>query len=214
MIRSDGKDSRRVAVGFARDSSPTLDSSMTGLFRETRRFTGLTQPSTLLAGVSCVMEIVDPIDALFERRYAELVRALAVAFGDADAAADAVQEAFIQADRRWRTIGQYDDPAAWIRRVAINRLRNRHRNLRRRTEIIAAIRPVSVEDLTADLLDLRRAIDALPEKMRLAVCLHHVAGCTIDEVAMALDVSPGTIKSNLHDARQRLRAQMEDPRHA
>ncbi|MGY6502434.1 MAG: RNA polymerase sigma factor [Acidimicrobiales bacterium] len=154
------------------------------------------------------------IQTLFERRYAELVRALAVAFGDAEASADAVQEAFIQADRRWRTIGQYDDPGAWIRRVAINRLRNRHRTLRRRSEIIAAIRPVSIEDLTADLLDLRRAIDALPEKMRLAVCLHHIAGCTIDEVAAALDVSPGTIKSNLHDARQRLRAQMEDPRHA
>lgn len=160
------------------------------------------------------MEIVDTIDALFERRYVELVRALAVAFGDADAAADAVQEAFIQADRRWRTIGRYDDPAAWIRRVAINRLRNRHRDLRRRSEIVAAIRPVSVEDLTADLLDLRRAIDALPEKMRLAVCLHHVAGCTVDEVADALNVSPGTIKSNLHDARRRIRAQMEDPRHA
>lgn len=160
------------------------------------------------------METVGTIQTLFERRYAELVRALAVAFGDAEASADAVQEAFIQADRRWRTIGQYDDPGAWIRRVAINRLRNRHRTLRRRSEIIAAIRPVSIEDLTADLLDLRRAIDALPEKMRLAVCLHHIAGCTIDEVAAALDVSPGTIKSNLHDARQRLRAQMEDPRHA
>lgn len=160
------------------------------------------------------MEDVGTVEDLFERRYADLVRALAVAFGDAEGAADAVQEAFIEADRRWATIGGYTDPAAWIRRVAINRLRNGRRNHRRRAEIVAAIRPVVAEDLTADLLDLRAAVDALPEKMRLAVCLHHLAGCTIDEVAATLDVSPGTVKSNLHDARRRVRGQMEDPNHA
>jgi RNA polymerase sigma-70 factor, ECF subfamily len=150
------------------------------------------------------------VDDLFDRQYAAIVRALAVAFDDAEGAADAVQEAFIEADRRWRTVGQYDDPIAWVRRVAINRLRNGRRNRLRRTEILAAVRPVPSEDLTDDLLDLRAAIDALPEKMRLAVCLHHVAGCSISEVARTLEVSEGTVKSNLHDARLRLRAEMED----
>lgn len=160
------------------------------------------------------MEDVGTVDELFERRYADLVRALAVAFGDPEGAADAVQEAFIEADRRWTTVGGYTDPSAWVRRVAINRMRNGRRNRRRRSEILSAIRPIAAEDLTADLLDLRAAIDALPEKMRLAVCLHHLAGCTIDEVATTLDVSPGTVKSNLHDARRRVRGQMEDPNHA
>ena len=160
------------------------------------------------------MEEMGTVDELFERRFADLVRALAVAFGDPEGAADAVQEAFIEADRRWATVGNYADPAAWVRRVAVNRMRNGRRNHRRRAEIVAAIRPVAAEDLTADLLDLRAAVDALPEKMRLAVCLHHLAGCTIDEVAATLDVSPGTVKSNLHDARRRVRGQMEDPNHA
>jgi RNA polymerase sigma-70 factor (ECF subfamily) len=160
------------------------------------------------------MEAVVTLEDLFDREFAPITRALAVAFGDPDGAADAVQEAFIEADRRWSTVGGYIDPAAWIRRVAINRLRNGRRNRVRRAEILAAIRPVRPEDLTDDLLDLRRAIDALPEKMRLAVCLHHVAGCTVDDVAAALDVSPGTVKSNLHDARARLRALMEERPHA
>lgn len=150
------------------------------------------------------------VDALFGRHYVAIVRALAVAFDDAEGAADAVQEAFIEADRRWRTVGRYDDPAVWVRRVAINRLRNGHRNRRRRAEIVAAIRPVANDDLAAELLDLRRAVDALPEKMRLAVCLHHVAGVPIPEVAASLEVSEGTVKSNLHDARRRLRADLED----
>lgn len=150
------------------------------------------------------------VDELFERHYVAIVRALAVAFDDVEGAADAVQEAFIEADRRWRTVGQYDDPAVWVRRVAINRLSNGRRNRLRRGAILAAVRPVPQQDLTDDLLDLRAAIDALPEKMRLAVCLHHVAGIPIADVAATLGVSEGTVKSNLHDARLRLRAEMED----
>jgi len=44
------------------------------------------------------------------------VRSLAVAF-DPEAAADAVQEAFIAADRQWERLASYDDAAAWVRRV-------------------------------------------------------------------------------------------------
>ena len=159
------------------------------------------------------MDDAGTVDELFERHYEAIVRALAVAFDDPEGAADAVQEAFIEADRRWRKIGQYDDPAVWVRRVAINRLRNGRRNRRRRAEIVAAIRPLPPEDLTDALLDLRRAIDALPEKMRLAVCLHHVAGVPVEDVAATLEVAPGTVKSNLHDARLRLRAEMGDSAH-
>ena len=45
------------------------------------------------------------------------------------------------------------------------------------------------------------------------MCLHHIAGVPIDEVAATLDVSEGTVKSNLHDARLRLRAELEDRTH-
>lgn len=146
---------------------------------------------------------------LFDREFARLVRALGVAF-DPESAADAVQEAFIEADRRWRRVSTFEDPAGWVRRVAVNRLLNGQRNHRRRTEILATVVPVAPDDLTDDLLDLRRAVDALPERMRLAVCLHHLAGLTVVEVAALLEVAPGTVKSNLHDARLRLRAQLED----
>lgn len=155
----------------------------------------------MLAGVRGVM--TDVTD-LFDAEYARLVRSLGVAFDPVDAA-DAVQEAFIQADRGWATVSRYDDPAGWVRRVAVNRLLNGKRNRRRRREILATIRPVADADLTDDLLDLRRAVAALPDRMRAAVCLHYLLDLPVDEVATALDVSPGTVKSNLHDARTRLR---------
>ena len=172
----------------------------------------VTQPASGVAGVEEVMDTTGTVDELFHRVYAPLVRSLAVAF-DAESAADAVQEAFITADQRWSRIGRYDDPAAWVRRVAVNRLLNDRRNRRRRAEILATIRFVEDDDLSAELLDLRRAVAALPAQMRLAVCLHYLADLSVDEMASALGVSPGTVKSNLHDARTRLRTQLEEAPH-
>jgi RNA polymerase sigma-70 factor, ECF subfamily len=137
------------------------------------------------------------------------VRSLAVAF-DPEQAADAVQEAFIVADRRWGRISGFGDLAGWVRRVAVNRLLNGQRNERRRGEILATVTPVAEADLTNELLDLRRAISKLPPKMRLAVCLHYLSDLSVEEVAIALEVSPGTVKSNLHDARLRLRQALEE----
>ena len=58
-------------------------------------------------------------------------------------------------------------------------------------------------------LDLLAAVRALPQRQRLAVCLHHLAGYPIAEVADALGVAEGTVKSNLHDARASLRRALE-----
>ena len=164
----------------------------------------MTQPGALPAGV--VSDMTD-VTELFDREYERLVRSLGVAFG-AEAAADAVQEAFIEADHDWSRVATLDQPAAWVRRVAINRLLNGKRNRKRRREILATVRPVADAELTDDLLDLRRAIADLPDKMRAAVCMHYLADLPVDEVAAALDVAPGTVKSNLHDARRRLREQL------
>jgi RNA polymerase sigma-70 factor (ECF subfamily) len=153
------------------------------------------------------------IEAVFEREYARLVRALGVAF-DAESAADAVQEAFIEADRRWLQVSELDDPVGWIRRVALNRLRNRRRDHLRRAEILATIRPVADDDLTTELLDLRRALEALPERMRVVLCLYHLADLAVGDIATALDIADGTVKSTLHDGRNRLRSQLEDRHHA
>ena len=159
----------------------------------------------MLAGVRG--EMTD-VTMLFDAEYGRLARSLGVAFDPVDAA-DAVQEAFIQADRRWDEVSRLDDPAGWVRRVAVHRLLNGQRNRRRRREILATIRPVPDADLTADLLDLRHAVAALPDRMRAAVCLHYLADLPVDQVAAALEVSAGTVKSNLHDARTRLRSLME-----
>ena len=136
------------------------------------------------------------------------MRSLGVAFG-ADDAADAVQDAFIAADRSWWRVGRYDDPAGWVRRVALNRLLNGRRDRRRRVEILAGVLAVDDSVLDESLLDLRREVQQLPPRMQAAVCLHYLADLSTAEVATALGISVGTVKSSLHDARRRLRVSLE-----
>ncbi len=58
----------------------------------------------------CLRSVAMNVGDLFEAEFERLVRALGVAFSP-EAAADAVQEAFIRADRHWHRVGRLDDPA-------------------------------------------------------------------------------------------------------
>ena len=155
------------------------------------------------------MGAMDAIEALFRQEFARLVRSFSVAFG-VEPATDAVQEAFIAADRRWEEISTYGDAAGWVRRVALNRLLNERRTQRRRSAILDSLRAPQVTGLTDEVLDLDRAIKALPTQQRLALCLHYLGGYRVDEVAEMMQIAVGTVKAHLHAARANLRLSLEE----
>lgn len=63
---------------------------------------------------------------------------------------------------------------------------------------------------TPDLqVDLERAIAALPEGARIAFVLHEIEGFQHEEIAEQLGVTPGTVKAQLHRARQLLMKALE-----
>jgi RNA polymerase sigma-70 factor, ECF subfamily len=149
------------------------------------------------------------LEQVYREEYRRLVRALAVAAGDADAAGEVVQDAFVQAARHWSRISRYEDPAGWIRMVAVRRLADRRRGHRRRSAALPRLAgPESVDDPVPDV-DLARAVAALPDGQRLVICLHHLADLPIDAVAQALGIAPGTVKSQLSDARRALARSVE-----
>lgn len=158
------------------------------------------------------MRSPDPeFEVLFSAEYASLVRGLSVAAGSVDEAADAVQDAFVQLHRHWRRVRRYQDPTAWVRRVAVNRVANQHRSRRCRDTAVADLgrRLVLEQGPSPERLVLHQAVAALPVGQRLAIGLHYLADLPIVEVAELMGVSQGTVKSQLHDARQRLATTLE-----
>jgi RNA polymerase sigma-70 factor (ECF subfamily) len=158
------------------------------------------------------------LDALFREHYARLVRALTVAGGDREAAAEAVQDAFVKAHLHERKLRRYDDPVGWIRRVAINRLRDQHRTglRRRRLDHRLAAEPTAVQPAADAMWDARMVGDelpallaGLPRQQRLAVSLFYVDGLTVREIATALGISEGAVKFHLHEGRSKLRSVLD-----
>src|SRR3954471_15083972 len=66
-------------------------------------------------------------DGTFRRWWAPMVRSLTVASGDAEVAADCVQDAFMRAYARWRRVSRLRHPPGGGRPVAVNRVRDHFR---------------------------------------------------------------------------------------
>ena len=161
--------------------------------------------ATLAASVHEI-DVAPDIEALFRAHYGRLVRALALVAGSTEAASDAVQEAFVKAHLHWRKIQHYDDPVAWIRRVAINKLRDEHRRHQRRQRLAERIGPdVPATVAEPELQELGALLNGLPRQQRLAVALYYVDQLSVAEIAEALGISAGAVKFHLHQGRNRLR---------
>lgn len=151
--------------------------------------------------------VVNDLETLFRAHYARLVRALAIVSGSQETAADAVQEAFVKAHLHWRRVQRYDDPVGWIRRVAINKLRDEHRRSGRKERAMeklqAEARPDQPDWSTGT--DAIALLATLPRQQRLAMALFYVENLSIVEVAGLLEISEGAVKFHLHQGRERLR---------
>jgi RNA polymerase sigma-70 factor, ECF subfamily len=151
------------------------------------------------------------VEALFRQSYTSIVQSLALAGGDLAAAEDATQEAFAQAWVSWSRISRYDNPGAWVRRVAINKLRNAHRS-RLRGE--AAVQRMNSESSTDSSTgepesDLVLGLQRLPYKQRVCAVLFYLDGLSTAEVADAMGISQGSVSQHLNRARSALRAHLE-----
>lgn len=161
------------------------------------------------SGVRALAEL----EPIYRAEFDNLVRALTLLAGSREVAADAVQEAFVSATLRWKDI-DLANPVAWVRTVAARKLLDGHRRSGRWTKLLpsvgraqATVAPAA-EDLSGDS-DLLRAVAELPERQRAAVVLHYLNDWSVDDVAAALRIAPGTVKSSLSDARRTLRSHLE-----
>jgi RNA polymerase sigma-70 factor (ECF subfamily) len=154
-------------------------------------------------------EAVD-FDELYQARYGDIVAMMHALVGDLTEAQDLAQEAFCRAWQRWRTVSEYDEPLAWIRRVAMNLATSRWRRLRVAKAHLRRERPADVPPLGPDHVALVAALRRLPVDQRRAVVLHHLVDLPVAEVASELQVAVGTVKSWLHRGRAALAADLDD----
>jgi RNA polymerase sigma-70 factor (ECF subfamily) len=126
-------------------------------------------------------------------------------------AEDVAQEAFAKAYRSFRQLRDRERFRAWLVRMtwrlAIDRRRGDRRRIARELVVDAPVEPTTTDALQAkERADrLWAAIDALPEKLRVAIVLANIEGHDTAEVAALVGVPVGTVKSRLFLARQRLK---------
>jgi RNA polymerase sigma-70 factor (ECF subfamily) len=146
---------------------------------------------------------------LFRERRTSLVATLAAMSGDAEAAADAVDEAFVRAAQRWERVSAMASPTGWILIVARNHLRRSKTRSRRRAEAETQSTPTSWVEPDDPRHELWVAVSRLAPREREAVALRYLADLTEPEVARVMGVAVGTVGATLTAARRHLATQLE-----
>lgn len=148
-------------------------------------------------------------ESFYRSQRAPVLRALALTLGNHDLAADATDEAMARAFQHWKSVEGFDNQAGWVYRVGLNWARSRLR--KRRRELLSDSLPQPSVEVHFRDTDLDRAVRDLPLDTRAVVILRHYLDWSTDEVARALGIRPGTVKSRLHRALTDLRNHLESP---
>lgn len=141
-------------------------------------------------------------DESFRAEYPRVVRVVSPIVGSVEDAEAVTQDAFIKAYTRWRRVGRYDRPGAWVQRVAIrDAVRFAERRWRPMPDPPV---PGDSTDHIARTLDLHAELRALPVRQRASVVLHYLADWSVADVAAALGCKEATVRVHLHRARASL----------
>jgi len=147
-------------------------------------------------------------EALYRAEYRRLLRLLTVAAPDPETAADVLQEAFVQLHVKWKHVAEHENQVGWVMRVALNRLRNQERSLRRRAAALIRVgegEATSLAPRPEGRLDLVRAIKRLPARRRLILALYYFEDRPVAQIANLLGISEGSVTRQLHRAREALK---------
>jgi RNA polymerase sigma-70 factor (ECF subfamily) len=135
---------------------------------------------------------------------------------DTTRAEDAVQQTFLTAWRELRRLRDDDRLEAWLYRLLVNACFAELRHTRRWQPGLRVITDPETGPSTDDAQvsvalrdELERAFRRLSGEQRAVLAMHHVLGLSGAEIAETLGLSPGTVRSRLHYARQQMRAAIE-----
>ena len=156
------------------------------------------------------MERAVGFEDFYRAERAGVLRAVVFTLNDRDLALEVTDEAFARAFERWADLSETGNRPGWVYRVAINLARNRFRRLalERRKPPPLGSEPWE-PDRCADPA-IAKALARLPIDQRSVVVLRFHLDWSVEEVAAVLEIAPGTVKSRLHRAMQKLATMLED----
>ena len=154
------------------------------------------------------------IEATFREEHGRVIAALISQFGDFTLAADALQDALVEALERWEIDGAPRNPAAWLLTVAKRRAIDRLRRASTQERKLASLDFPTVHDdpdmdnlIPDDRLKLMFTCchPALALEAQVALTLHTLGGLKTQEVARAFLVSEPAMAQRLSRARKKIR---------
>jgi RNA polymerase sigma-70 factor (sigma-E family) len=153
----------------------------------------------------------EAVTVLYQAHYAALVRTAALLVGDVTTAEDVVQDSFIAMHRAWWRLRDTTSALPYLRRTVINKSRSvlRHRAVADRYPPTAPPELPSAEDSALAAVQrssVLAALTALPVRQREVVLLRYYADLSEAQIAAALGISRGAVKSHTARAKDCLRA--------
>jgi RNA polymerase sigma factor (sigma-70 family) len=150
------------------------------------------------------------LEEFYGATYSRVVGIVAAICRDRDESEEAVQDAFVRLIGQWEKVRRYDDPEAWVRRVALGYLSKRRRKRLNGLRALARLGlPREVAGPLPDGVDLRRALAELPTSLRGVIILQDL-GLTTAQIAHELRIPEGTVKSRLSRARAQLQPLLQE----
>ena len=146
----------------------------------------------------------DGIDDLYRTHHGRMARLAVLLTGDAGAAEELMQDAFVRVWRSWDRINDSDAAHAYLRATLVNLSRSFLR--RRALELRHRVRRIddAIEIDAAARIDLVRAVIRLPARQRACVALRFYEDLSESETAKVLGISVGAVKSQTYKALRRL----------
>jgi RNA polymerase sigma-70 factor (ECF subfamily) len=142
--------------------------------------------------------------------YPRIFRLLRYLTGRPDIAEDLTQQAFVRAWQALPTFRHQSSLATWLHRIAYHEYTHWLRDRREHASLDSAAHLASPPNCHEwETLVLPHALAQLSPEHREAFLLYHIQELSVGEAAAILEVPPGTVKSRLFTARQRLRELLE-----
>ena len=152
--------------------------------------------------------VPDRFEDFYLAEWDSVYRPLAATIGDPHLARDATAEAMARAYHRWSKVSSYRNPSGWVYRVGLNWARSRFRKQKREVlgdpPVDTAVRDGAIRDT-----DLDAQLRSLPIDQRAVVVLRYYMDWSQEDIAAALDIPVGTVKSRIHRALKKLEQEID-----